>query len=324
MKKPVVFKPDGNDLIKVMYYYGIELDEQIVCPFHDDHKPSCNVNFDEGIFHCWACSASGDAFDFVKLANPNMRDLNQLILYFTILKSKKVKKLKLQKFQSQKKERSEEDRKIDAEVAEDYYFGLRTIDWNQEENEYKDYLLNRGYNTKILNEIKAKLTITNTRFPIIFPIYDLDQFRGWVCRTTTKAIEKRGKYLYNKGFSRNDTLGGKYNNDVVMLCEGYLDMLKFKQFGVKYIAAIFGWKITRKQIDKLKAQGVKTIISALDTDGPGRKGTDYLRNFFDVVEFQFPKGVKDPGDMNEKQFKVANNKTKTLYRKRRRKNVNSR
>jgi DNA primase len=325
MKNPVTFSPNGNDLRKVFYYFGLEQEDKIVCPFHDDHNPSCHINFDEGAFHCFACGASGDAFQFVNLATPKIDGLRTLILYHAILNSDKVSKMKLSKVRSGKaKKQKEVDKLHDQEMAQDQYFGLKTINWIREKSTYKDYMLNRGFTAKTLNMCGAKLTYTDDNYPIIFPIYDMDTFKGYVCRTTSKRVEKRRKYLYNKGFSRLDTLAGKYDNEVVVLCEGYMDQLKLKQFGVKYVAAILGWKITRQQIDKLRSRGVKYIISALDTDKPGRKGTDYLANFFEVIPFQFPKGAKDPGDLNEKQFRVANRKTKKLFREiRRKKHVNS-
>lgn len=322
-KKPVIFSPNGNDLKKVFFYYGLELDDKMVCPFHNDNRPSCHVNYEEGIFHCFACETSGDAFQFVKLANPKINELQQLILYHAILNSKKVRKLHLEKTDVKKSVGKEKDKNLLLEMAHDFYFGLKTSDWNKERNEYKKYMIKRGFTSKALNACKAKLTITNNNYPLIFPIFDMDQFKGYVCRTTNKRVEQNRKYLYNEGFSRIDTLGGNYDNEVVVLCEGYMDKLKMSQFGLKHVAAIFGWKITQKQIDKLKARGVKTIISALDMDRPGREGTDYLRNFFHVVEFQFPDGVKDPGDLNGEQFKTAYRETKKLYRRYwRKQNVN--
>lgn len=319
MNKPVFFEPDGNDLKKVMYYYGLDTDDKMVCPFHDDNHPSFHVNSEEGIFHCFACGASGDAFNFVKLANSKLDDLQQLRLYFAILKSNKVSKLKLssvRKSTDKKVKDKKAEQQYELELSHDYYHGLRAVNWKRETDPVKDYMLQRGFTASTLNMIGAKLTITDKCYPIVFPIYDLNVFKGYVCRATNKRIEKRRKYLYNKGFSRNDTLCGNYNNKVVVLCEGYMDMLKLRQHGLKYVAAIFGWKITSKQVDKLKALGVKTVISALDMDGPGRNGTDYLKNFFDVVEFQFPKGVKDPGDLTKDLFDIAYKKTKRLFRSR--------
>ena len=37
-----------------------------LCPFHDDHNPSLEINPARQSFKCWSCSAGGDVFDFVK------------------------------------------------------------------------------------------------------------------------------------------------------------------------------------------------------------------------------------------------------------------
>jgi DNA primase len=37
-----------------------------LCPFHDDHNPSLELNPDRQSFKCWSCGAGGDIFDFVK------------------------------------------------------------------------------------------------------------------------------------------------------------------------------------------------------------------------------------------------------------------
>ena len=36
-----------------------------LCPFHDDHTASLSVNLAAGLFNCFACHATGDAFTFV-------------------------------------------------------------------------------------------------------------------------------------------------------------------------------------------------------------------------------------------------------------------
>jgi len=37
-----------------------------LCPFHDDHNPSLELNPDRQSYKCWSCGAGGDIFDFVK------------------------------------------------------------------------------------------------------------------------------------------------------------------------------------------------------------------------------------------------------------------
>lgn len=38
-----------------------------LCPFHDDHRPSLNVNVQKQIFKCFSCGAGGDVFKFVQM-----------------------------------------------------------------------------------------------------------------------------------------------------------------------------------------------------------------------------------------------------------------
>ena len=38
-----------------------------LCPFHDDHRPSMNVNPAKQIFKCFSCGAGGDVFKFVQM-----------------------------------------------------------------------------------------------------------------------------------------------------------------------------------------------------------------------------------------------------------------
>lgn len=39
-----------------------------ICPFHDDHHPSMDVNFNNGywLFNCFSCNAGGDIFSYIK------------------------------------------------------------------------------------------------------------------------------------------------------------------------------------------------------------------------------------------------------------------
>jgi len=301
---------EKDKLATVLNYYNL-LEEiynnKILCPFHDDVNPSMLIDFENGFFYCFGCLRSGDAMQFVRFAESNLNDFWAIKKYFRIIrKNRNNGSIKRKKELISKKENRDYEQLLSE--AHDFYFGLKTIDWEKEQSEIKDYMIKRGFESKILNIAKAKLTY-NDNYPIVFPMFDLDEFKGWVCRTTNSIIESKRKYLYNTGFSRKDTLVGDYANEQVVLVEGYMDWLKFKQFGVKHAAAILGWKITKEQIEKLKKQGVKTIISALDNDECGRKGTKELSRHFDVIPFQYVGGVKDPGEMNYKQFLKMKNKT---------------
>lgn len=266
------------------------------------------IDLIKGTYYCFGCGESGNALDFVKKISKHKSDLNKLKEYFKIIKSKKCHKIDL----SNRKPKERKDDLEQLNIAADYYYGLKTINWksnNEEIISARKYMINRGFTPNTLNHCKAKVTYNNS-YGIIFPMLDNGNFKGWVCRTMLKEVEKKRKYLYNEGFSRATTLVGDYKGpEVVYVVEGYMDRLKFKQFGCKRVVAILGWKMTNEQIQKLKEQGVTHIISALDNDECGIKGTKYLKKFFRVTRFKYLKGIKDPGEMNKELFRRMNNKT---------------
>lgn len=301
----------GDSLAKVLHYYNYPNEEKIVCPFHQDVFPSMQVNYNTGSCFCYGCQKSYDTLSFVKQLEGIDDDLQACIKLAKIMRTKKVSKIKA--IPSQQKRG---DNKQMLTEAKDYYFNLKTIDWRHEHSDELRYMQLRGFKKQTLNMCKAKYTY-NASYPIVFPMFDNDDFKGWVCRTTSKLVEQRRKYLYNEGFSRATTLCGHYERKkIVVICEGYMDMLKFRQFGLKNVVAILGWKITAEQIAKLKEKGITTVISALDADECGNKGTIHLKSFFEVIRFQYPKGIKDAGDMDQKQFDIAFRKTKVKLRKR--------
>nr|DAV95802.1 MAG TPA: DNA primase (bacterial type) [Caudoviricetes sp.] len=299
-----------NNLFKVIWYYGFVSDyttsEKIVCPFHEDVNPSLLLDFAEEKWFCFGCGRSGDAKDFVKEYEKKYNGLNDLFAYrkyLQILKSSKCsdKKLNL----ARKKKGRKQDKQLWVE-AYDFYHGLKIVDWKKQEDEdiiaLMSYMQNRGFDAKALNLVKAKYTY-NDSYPLIFPMLDNGKFKGWVCRTTKANIEKKRKYLYNEGFSRATTLVGDYGaKDYVIVVEGYMDRLKFVQFGEENVVAILGWKMSAQQIEKLKSKGIKKVISALDNDNCGRKGTKFLNSHFEVIRWKYLKGLKDPGDMTKESF----------------------
>lgn len=295
---------------KVLKYYDLPLEEKIICPFHADKRPSLKIDLDKDFWYCFGCQTGGDSYRFHKKMQ-NLRgikdDFKIAKSYQRIIKGAKTKSSDI----VNNKEATLKDKAYYRQClieAKDYYNGLKTIDWFDEnvDDECLEYMMYRGFNRSTLNKSGAKYTYRDVSYPIVFPILDNGQFKGWVSRSFDPEISEGRKYLYNKGFRRATTLAGNYSNtNTVMLVEGYMDYLKAKQLGAKKVAAVLGWRITDRQVNKLKAEGVTTIISALDNDTCGIKGTEYLKQFFNVIRFPYPKNTKDMGDMDKKQFKVA-------------------
>ena len=73
---------------------------------------------------------------------------------------------------------------------------------------------------------------------------------------------------------------------------------------------MLGWHISDEQVKKLKQKNITTVVSALDNDKCGEKGTELLKKYFNVIRFQYPEGVKDAGEMDERTLKKQILKTK--------------
>lgn len=303
---------------RVLEYYGYVITSEkfkIVCPFHADKNASMLVELATGSFYCFGCQARGKAIDFVKRME-NIQDDFQACLFLAKILNKSNIKRTLIKAEYKTDEQREHERKDNLIAAYNYYDNLSVYDWTKFEHETKDYMLARGFTPKTLNKFGCKLNV-NKDYPIIFPILDNGKFKGYVCRTVDYEIQQKRKYLYNTGFKRALCLCGDYRSKTVMVVEGYLDYLKAKQFGVKNVVALLGWKATDVQISKLKKNGVKQIICALDNDECGKKGAKYLRNYFNVTRFVFPKSIKDIGEMNIETFNNQKNKTLEIIKMKR-------
>ena len=314
---------EGEKLAKVVLYYGLlesifSSTSKIVCPFHEDYNPSLLLNFEDGSWICFGCNKSGNALSFVKKYERKYNGLNDLeacnvFVHILMSNDKKIHKYRIVNNSSEVRRRS---RRLYDE-AYDYYHGLRQDDWlrpyDMTSGDVLSYMKDRGFSEQTLNKEGMKYTF-NENYGIIFPMVDNGKFKGWVCRTTNKDIEKRRKYLYNKGFSRATTLVGKYGSkDYVFVVEGFMDRLKMIQNGEENVVAILGWKMSNEQIKKLKEKEITKVISALDNDECGRKGTKYLSKFFEVTRFCYMKGIKDPGDMDKTKFDKMYKKTMKMF-----------
>lgn len=316
----MIRKYTGKDLARILMYYGLvqtvdKSEFNIVCPFHSDINPSMRIDLSSGEFYCFGCGVFGNSLDFIKLAQPELNDLQACMMLEKIVNSKEVKALNV-RYRSKKKKNTRQS----LLQAKDYYYGLRCTNWlterSKEGKAIINYMKQRGVSRKELNIAKGKLNY-NIAYPIVFPILDNGRFKGWVCRTIRPEVERRRKYFYNEGFYKRDTLCGTYEKDsIVVLCEGFFDYLNIKTKGqYKNVCALLGWHISDEQINKLKEKNIKTVISALDNDDSGKKGTEYLKKFFQVIPIEFPNNEKDVGEMDRETIRKVIRRARRLAEK---------
>lgn len=301
----------AKKLLRVLDYYGLTQNSmladrfKIVCPFHGDVNASLQINLEYGTYYCFGCGAKGGPKEFVQ-GMEMCDDLKAYLKLEQILKNGGKQKFKYEVDFAPKQTSSELRLQ-----AKRYFYSLPKPSWEYIKN---SYMHKRGFTSEVLEEIDARLN-PNENYGIIMPLKDMGKFRGYVCRATNKSVESERKYLYNKGFSRRNTLVGWYDKPWVVICEGYMDWLKLQQFGVHNSCAILGWKITEEQIEKLK-ECTDCVISALDNTETGIQGTKILKQHFKVVRFRFPEAqVKDPGDLDIYDFRMCWKRTVDAVRK---------
>src|SRR3954452_14222884 len=54
---------------------GAGKDRAVLCPFHEEQKPSCKIELDRKIFHCFGCGTKGNVLEFVARIEGNSEDL---------------------------------------------------------------------------------------------------------------------------------------------------------------------------------------------------------------------------------------------------------
>jgi hypothetical protein len=101
LKDDVLMRLRGESMIRFIESLGYSTrrsgsEWKILCPFHDDHRPSMGINPHKGggngIFKCFSCGWGGDVFDFVGQAHGvnDFKDQLHLIAEKLGLSTKKV------------------------------------------------------------------------------------------------------------------------------------------------------------------------------------------------------------------------------------------
>lgn len=291
----------------VAMHYGhigstIKEKEKICCPFHADDTPSMLLDYQTDRFKCFGCGLYGDPMEYVQ--HMEKSSLRALTVYTKITKGKAVQRT-----------RTHVERTHDVDrlaQAKDFYNGLSSVDWysverDDEQEEALRYLISRGVTIHTVSAYSVKVTY-DQRYPIVIPLYDNGTFCGYVQRTFDS--ESKRKYLYNKGFSRATSVIGQYGEkDYVFVCEGVFDLMALSQAGLQACSvALMGCSPTREQIGKLKAKGIKKVVSCLDNDEAGRRGTEELQKHFKIKRLVLPDGVKDVADIETSELKKAINR----------------
>ncbi|MDD5037856.1 MAG: DNA primase [Dehalococcoidales bacterium] len=277
-----------------------------LCPFHSEKTPSFFVYPEQQSWHCFgACNTGGDVFSFImKKQGIDFGEALRLLAERVgvaipskfELDARKDEKERLYKINeaaaqyfhnvlihSPDGERARNylvNRGLLLKTITDFRLGFSLNSWEA----LKKHLTEKGYTENELLEaglmVKTEDGKTHDRFRsrLLFPINDVrGRTAGFGARVLDDSLPK---YLNSPQTSVFDKSGILYGIDLaagairqqnlVVIVEGYVDVITAHQSGFNNVVASMGTAVTDKQINTLKRL-TKNIVLALDSDAAGEE-----------------------------------------------------
>ncbi len=306
------------------------------CPFHNEKTPSFYINDDKGFYHCFGCSAHGDAIRW-------MTDNRGLSFMDAVKELAQTAGMQVPAPDPKSAERAERANSLyDVMTEAATWFAVQLS--SSEGAEARAYLKQRGITEATIKRFglgfapdsKSKLKAALSHFGdgklveagLLISVDDkapYDRFRG---RLMIPIRDPRGrviafggrilgagepKYLNSPDtplFDKGRTL---YNLDQagaaarksgrIIAVEGYLDVIAMAQVGIDDVVAPLGTALTEEQIERLWRHSNVPIL-CFDGDSAGQKAADraakralpHVRPGFSLDFVTLPDG-KDPADL---------------------------
>jgi DNA primase len=305
-----------------------------LCPFHGEKHPSFYVYPEQQSWHCFGCNTGGDAFSFIMKKQgidfgEALRELAQKA--GVVIPSKRepaaesearqklyqVNQAAALYFQSmlnspagEKARKYVEKRGFNEKTIADFQLGYSLNSWES----LKKYLAEKGYGEKdmldagLIIEAEDKKSHDRFRDKLMFPIADA---RGRVIGFGARVLDDSlPKYINSPQTPLFDKSGNLYalnlakeairEQGLVVIVEGYMDVITAHQNGFSNVVASMGTSVTEKQVSTLK-RITKNITLALDADAAGEeamlRGVEFENSLDAEVKVAvLPKG-KDPDDV---------------------------
>ena len=307
-----------------------------LCPFHNEKTPSFTVSPEKKIAHCFGCGKGGNIFQFVSLienitynqaiaklgtrlgldieSNDNKEasyDLNNeldIMYYGHRLLADYYNYILLNTKEAEDSLKYLLDRGLSEDVIKHFNLGYAPRDNNIALNFFNsnkinlDLMVEAGLLGKNDNGDYYDVFKDRVMFPIKNNQNQVVAFSGrtmsmdksvpkYYNTHETKIFEKR-TVLYNYSDARSFI--AKENE--VILCEGYMDVIKAHQNGIKNAVALMGTNIDNNKLKEVLSL-VKKITLSLDNDEAGSKaqieiGNRIIQTTDNVYKLKFS-GTKD-------------------------------
>ncbi len=307
-----------------------------LCPFHSEKHPSFFVYPEQGSWHCFgACNTGGDAFSFImrkegidfgealrllaeragvslpsRVEPGARRDEKERLYQVNEAATQYFHQLLLNSKEAEKARNYVAGRGLSLETITKFKLGYSLNSWEA----LKQHLEDIGYTTDelaaagLISEGESGASHDRFRNRLMFPLCDTrGQVTGFGARVLDDSLPKYINSPQTIAFDKSSTLYGinlaapaVRTQDMVIIVEGYLDVITAHQNGFSNVIATMGTAITEKQINTLKRL-TKNVILALDADEAGEEAMLRCVSYENTLDAEMkvitlPR-AKDPDDV---------------------------
>ncbi len=273
------------------------------CPFHNEKTPSFYVNDDKGFYHCFGCSAHGDAIRWLT----DQRGLPFMDAVKELAQAAGMELPAMDRQSAEKAERAKglhdamadaaawfteqlhglsgidarallDRRGIAAETARTFGMGFAPDSRGRLKTALKDYGDPMLVEAGLLIQVEGKEPYDRFRGRLMIPIRDargrtiafggriLDQGEPKYLNSPDTPLFDKGRTLYN--LDRAAPAARKAGR--VLVVEGYMDVIALAQAGIHEAVAPLGTALTEAQLERLWRM-VDVPILCFDGDAAGQK-----------------------------------------------------
>ena len=314
---------EANDIVEVVGSYvtlrPVGPTFKGLCPFHDDHRPSFDVDPRRQRYRCWSCGKYGDVLNFVQEhERVDFREALELLARRAGIKLEnwadspqgrtRAVMLEAVRWAAEEYHRClfedpiaetartyVEERGIRGDTAQRFSLGFAPPAW--------DWLVERaghaGMDLKVLADVgliaprrEANGYYDRFRDRVMFPIRDTGGravgFGGRILPSS--PFSDRGPKYYNSSdtplFSKSEQLYGLYqalqstrSMSYLAVVEGYTDVLMAHQAGISHVVATMGTALNARHVQHLR-RFVPRVVLVFDADAGGNTGVDRALEIF--------------------------------------------
>jgi len=291
-----------------------------LCPFHDDHRPSFDVDPRHQNFRCWACGKYGDVISFIQeQERVDFREALELLARRAGITLEKTTNspqnrgrafmLDVMRWAADLYQRCLLESPL-ADSARRYLgerglsgdtvrrFGLGYGPGNG------DWLAQHAANAGMPDDILVKVGLIAPRKEgkghydffrdrVMFPIRDgrgnTIAFGGRILPNSPSAATV-GKYINSREtplFTKSEHLYGldqarlaAARAGYIAVVEGYMDVLMAQQAGIAQVVAPLGTAVNARHVQNLRRVGVPRVLLVFDADAGGHTGVDRALEVF--------------------------------------------